>query len=405
MTRRPPPLRPAAKPSEPRGGVRFVAESPWYELFSRGARDWLRHNQKVRQAVRAQIVDLLAEGDFITQPNERTVRVPIRLLDHARFRLADPQKDRGAGQGAAQPGDLLRPASGTTDAGGDEGAGGNESGGFSLQLELKVDDIIDWLIEDLELPELRPTSGATVEDQEIIREGSGRRGIRARLDRRQTIKQALKRRAIQDDPAPFTDDDLRFHQLRPRLRLSSNAVVFCVLDVSMSMTAVERKLAKTFFFLTLSGLRRQYHRIDVRFVAHTTDAWEFPETQFFEVTGSGGTAASSAFRLTADLLTEHYPASQYNAYLFYASDGENSVDDRAPARAALRLLAERMNYIGYVETRPGTTRFSQTDMRSLIGELIDGGAHAGSQLVSDIGDIWQAIRQFFGHEARMETVD
>src|SRR5215471_17159953 len=134
MTRRTQALQSTAEREVADSRIRFVAESPWYELFSRGARDWLRHNQKVRQAVRAQVVDLLAEGDFITQPNERTVRVPVKLLEHARFRLADPQKDRGAGQGAAQPGDVLRPASSTTDAGGDEGAGGNEAGGFSLQL-------------------------------------------------------------------------------------------------------------------------------------------------------------------------------------------------------------------------------------------------------------------------------
>ncbi len=215
-----------------------------------------------------------------------------------------------------------------------------------------------------------------------------------------TLKQALKRRAIQTDPAPFVDDDLRFHQLRSRPRVSSNAVVFFALDVSMSMTEVERKLAKTFFFFTLSGLRRQYQRIDVRFIAHTTEAWEFPEDQFFEVTGSGGTAASSAFRLAQELMSTHYGPSQYNAYLFYASDGENGADDRAPATESLRALAEQMNYIGYLETRPGATRFAQTNMRSIVGELIDQGAHVGSQIVADVGDVWQAIRHFFRHEVR-----
>ena len=226
------------------------------------------------------------------------------------------------------------------------------------------------------------------------------RSIRARLDRRLTLKQALKRRAIQPDPAPFTDDDLRFHQLRLRPRLSSNAVVFFALDVSMSMTEVERKLAKTFFFFVLSGLRRQYHRIDVRFIAHTTEAWEFPEQQFFEVTGSGGTAASTAFGLALQLMEEHYAPSQYNAYLFYASDGENGADDRVPAAEALAALTEQMNYIGYLETRPGTTRFAQTNMRSIVGELIDSGARIGSQVVADVGDVWQAIRHFFVHETR-----
>jgi uncharacterized sporulation protein YeaH/YhbH (DUF444 family) len=380
--------------------IRFVVELPWYELFSRGARDWLRHNQKVRQAVRAQIVDLLADSDLITQASERTVRVPVKLLEHARFRLADSQKQTGVGQGAVRTGDMLRPLGVDQGESGAQGEGGNEEGGFRLQLEFKVDDLIDWLAEELELPDLRPKSGANILEQEIVREGSGKRGIRARLDRRWTLKQALKRRAIQTDPAPFTDDDLRFHQLRSRPRPSSNAVVFFVLDVSMSMTEVERKLAKTFFFFALSGLRRQYHRIDLRFIAHTTEAWEFPEQQFFEVTGSGGTAASSAFLLALKLMAEHYSPSQYNAYLFYASDGENAADDRVPATDALRGLAEQMNYIGYLETRPSTTRFTQTNMRSIVGELIDAGAHVGSQVVGDVGDVWQAIRHFFVHEVR-----
>ena len=301
--------------------LRFSEQTPWYELFSRGARDWLRHNQKVREAVREQLSDLLAGGNFITQPDQRTVQVPVRLLEHARFRLAEPQKQSGAGQGNAQEGDTLRPADAGDPDGSAEGEGGHDNGGFKLLLELKVDDIVDWLTEEMQLPDLRPKSGATLEDNEIVREGSGRRGIRARLDRRRTIKQAVKRRAIQSDPAPFTDDDLRFHQLRQRLRMASNAVVVFALDVSASMTSIERKLAKTFFFFALSGLRRQYHRVDVRFVAHTTEAWEFAEKDFFEVTGSGGTMASCAFDLVQGILDEHYEASQWNAYMFYASDG------------------------------------------------------------------------------------
>jgi len=379
--------------------IRFGVESPWYDLFSRGARDWLRHNQKVRQAVREQLVDLLADGDYITQPDARSVQVPVRLLEHARFRLADPPKQTGAGQGQAKTGDKLRPADASVERGGGEGEGSQDSGGFKLLLEFKVDDIVDWLTDELKLPDLRPKAGATIENDQIVREGSGRRGIRARLDRRRTLKQALKRRAIQEDPAPFVDDDLRFHQLRHRPRLADDAVVLFLLDVSVSMTAAERKLAKTFFFFSLSGLRRQYHRVDVRFIAHTTQAWEFPEAQFFEAAGSGGTAASSAFVLANKILEEHYAPSQYNAYVFYASDGENAGEDRAPAAAALAKLVERLNYLGYIETRLGTVRFSQTDMRSLIGGLSDAGMRADTQVVADINDVWQAIRRFFVHQA------
>ena len=90
--------------------IRVSADAPWYDLFSRGARDWLRHNQKVRQAVNERLLDLLAGGDFISNPTERTVRVPVRMLEHARFKLADPQSESGAGQGEGDVGDVLRPA-------------------------------------------------------------------------------------------------------------------------------------------------------------------------------------------------------------------------------------------------------------------------------------------------------
>jgi len=71
-----------------------------------------------------------------------------------------------------------------------------------------------------------------------------------------------------------------------------------------------------------------------------------------------------------------------------------------PASETLAALAEQMNYIGYLESRPGTTRFTQTNMRSIVGELIDSGAQVGSQVVADVGDVWQAIRHFFVHETR-----
>ena len=77
------PLDPAA----PR--TRIAAETPWYELFSRGARDWLRHNDKVREAVTGNLPELLSGADILTQPTGRTVLVPVKLLEHSRFRLRE----------------------------------------------------------------------------------------------------------------------------------------------------------------------------------------------------------------------------------------------------------------------------------------------------------------------------
>src|SRR5215467_12657104 len=78
----------------------------WYDLFSRGARDWLRHDEKVRESVREHLPQIIAGGDVINE-NARTVRVPVRMLEHYHFRLRRTAESQGVGQGAAKPGDVL----------------------------------------------------------------------------------------------------------------------------------------------------------------------------------------------------------------------------------------------------------------------------------------------------------
>ncbi len=378
--------------------------SPWYALFSRGARDWLRHNQKVRDSVQQHLPDLVAGSDLITGPEERTVHLPVRLLEHARFRLANNQMDaaRNAGQGQGQPGDVLRPAAPMSDED-DEGDGDNSEGEVKLLLELKVDDIVDWLWEELKLPDLQPKQKTTLSDDEFVREGWDKRGARARLDRRRTVKEAVKRRAIQHDPVPFSNEDLRFRQLVHRRKPATNAVVLFALDVSASMTDAERKLSKTFFFFVLQGIRRKYGKVETRFIAHTTQAWEFSEPEFFQVTGAGGTGASSAFDLAIEMIESEYDPSQYNGYLFYASDGENFTEDRGAATAGLKKLTQLLNYVGYVETVPGSSRVTDTEMKTICSQLEQAGASLGSCVLNQPDDIWKAIRKFFMQEAMQEA--
>lgn len=379
--------------------------STWYDLFSRGARDWLRHNEKVREAVQAHLPDLIAGPDLITGPQERTVQVPVRLLEHARFRLADARSATGAGQGEGQPGEVLRQGRGEPGSdGGEDSGGGDQDGEVRLLLEFSIDDIMDWLWDELKLPLLRPKRNAFFDEQELVREGWDKRGARSRLDRRRTVKEAIKRRAIQEDPVAFTNDDLRFRQLVMRRKPSTNAVVFFVVDVSASMTQAERKLAKAFFFFALQGIRRKYAHVETRFIAHTTRAWEFSESDFFLVTGIGGTIASSAFRLALELVREKYATGQYNVYLFYASDGENFTEDRAAASQSLSELGATLNYIGYVETVPGMPRALDTEMRRLCAELQRSGLPVFSSVLANTEDVWRAIRKFFVHQAEEEDV-
>ncbi|MBV6321840.1 DUF444 family protein [Duganella violaceipulchra] len=376
-----------------------TGQRDWYELFSRGARDWLRHNDKVRNAVRDHLPEIISSSNLMSEPGPHSVQVPLRLLEHARFRLAENNRTTGAGQGPGQPGDLLLPPD---EAYGDEGGAGNAPGTVTLMMEFAIDDIVDWLWQEFQLPSLQPRGNATLEQPEFLHRGWDKHGARSRLDRRRTIKEAIKRRAVQRAPAAFTNEDLRFRQLVERPRPSSNAVVFMVLDVSSSMTQAERRLAKTFFFLALQGLRRSYHRLELRFLAHAARAWEFNERDFFEVSGMGGTMASTGFELARTLLEEHYDPASYNSYLFYASDGDNFSEDRTAAGKLLGQLAGRMNYLAYVETLPGMPRMLETEMGRLWKERERQGLPLSSVVLTQSEDIIGALKQFLTHQAAAE---
>ena len=376
-----------------------MINTAWYDLFSRGARDWLRHNDKVRDAVQQHLPELIAGPDLITGPQQRTVQVPVRLLEHARFKLADGRSQIGAGQGEGRPGDVLQQSQpGPGDGDGERGDGGQDDGEVRLLLEFSIDDVMDWVWEELKLPELKPKPSANIDEVELVREGWDKRGARSRLDRRRTIKEAIKRRAVQADPVPFTNDDLRFRQIVTRAKPSTSAVILFVIDVSASMTQLERKLAKSFFFFALQGIRRKYAKVETRFIAHTTHAWEFSESEFFQVSGIGGTIASSAFKLALELARNEYTAAQHNVYLFYASDGENFTEDRTAAAEALTELGKVLNYIGYVETLPGIPRSLETEMHRLCNELERRGVPISSSALSSPDDVWRALRKFFTQE-------
>jgi hypothetical protein len=399
------PIEGDAMTSEPDGGDPPKGDSKavngWYELFSRGSRDWLRHSEKIREAVRDHLPQVVAGSDIIND-GTRTVKVPVRMLEHYRFRLRQDSESQGVGQGTAKPGDLLGPANAGNKQGG-KGAGGTERGGPELLLEFKMDEIIDWMWEELKLPNLQPRVGQS-DEAEWKREGWDRRGARSRLDRRRSIKESVKRRANDSTAPAFLDEDLRFRQLTRRRQPALRAAVFFLLDVSASMTEGDRQLAKTFFFWVAAGLRRQYRSLDIVFVAHTTEAWEFSEADFFKVAGSGGTVASAGLGKVDEIIDARFDASSCNLYLFYASDGDNAVDDREPARAALQSVAAKTQYAGYVEISSGL-RSSHSETSRLFDSVSDSGQGGGRFTIRDANDVAPAVRHFFTLEARAAADD
>ena len=366
----------------------------WYELFSRGARDWLRHNEKVRDAVREHLPEIIAGADVVGG-GARTVRVPVRMLEHYHFRLRKPSEKDGVGQGAAKPGDVLAKPN---QQGQGKGAGGSDDGGLEFTLEFKVEDIVDWLWEEMQLPNLKARVGKA-EETDFTREGWDKRGARSRLDRRRSLREAVKRRAVQGESPSFTNDDLRFRQLTMREQPAIQAVVFLLLDVSGSMSERDRQLAKTFFFWAVQGLRRQYRHLDTVFVAHTTEAWEFSEQEFFQVSGSGGTVASTGLAKVREIINARFSPSRYNIYLFYASDGDNYTADRAPAESELSAIAELANYCGYLEVSASAQRELVSETGTLFKSLTGAGKPVGSFPLGRAEDVWNAVRHFFQQQA------
>jgi len=320
------------------------------------------------------------------------------MLEHYRFRLRPDDQPEGVGQGKVKPGSVLgqpRPQSGQ----GQKGAGGTEGGGVELMLEFKIDDIIDWLWEDLRLPNLQTRVGPA-EESDWKREGWDRRGARSRLDRRRSLKEAVKRRGTDPSQPGFTNEDLRYRQLTRRRQPATRAVVFLLLDVSGSMTERDRQLAKTFFFWVVAGLRREYRYLDTVFVAHTTEAWEFSEPDFFKVTGSGGTVTSTGIAKVREIAEERFNPAGCNVYLFYASDGDNASDDRALAHAELTALSTVTRYCGYLEISANGSRGAPTEVYRLFEQIAAGGLLSGQFVVSGPDDISSAVRHFFSAEAQ-----
>jgi uncharacterized sporulation protein YeaH/YhbH (DUF444 family) len=134
------------------------------------------------------------------------------------------------------------------------------------------------------------------------------------------------------------------------------------------------------------------------FVAHTTEAWEFTESEFFQVSGTGGTVASTGLTKVREIIDERYNPGRCNIYLFYASDGDNAASDTADAREALKSVADAACYTGYVEVSSGLSRQLATETGRLYAELAAAGFAAGSYALNDYDDVWGAVKHFFTAE-------
>lgn len=287
---------------------------------------------------------------------------------------------------------IARPKSGGGAGGGAGGASDTGEGMDDFVFEISQQEFLDFMFEDLELPNLVKKQLKDTESYKLVKGGYTSEGIPARLNILQSLRSAHARRialggatrrkleklrgeleearsapgmeervkelSIQIDRLerrlnhiPFLDDfDLKYNIVIEQPTPATSAVMFCLMDVSGSMTQDIKDLAKRFFILLHLFLKQNYQKIDVVFIRHHTVAREVDEDEFFYSRETGGTVVSSALKLMVDIVHERYPTSEWNIYAAQASDGENWQDDSPIARDTLiKSILPAVQFYAYIE--------------------------------------------------------
>ena len=327
----------------------FMTRTQPWELRRRGLKDSLRHDQRVKEAIRKNLRELIAEEAIITSDGQKRVRIPLRYLEQYRFKYGSPQQ--GVGQGAGKPGDLLgRRGDGQ---GPGDGLAGDQPGEWIYEVELPLDELTRMMLEDLALPWLEEKPERQVTTTTHRYTDVRRHGSLANLDKRRTLLENIKRNAARGVPEVrnLHEHDLRFKVWDEHKEKQANAAVYMLMDRSGSMTTSKKYVAKSFFFWMVRFLRLKYQHVETIFIAHDTGAQVVPEKDFFALSNSGGTQCSSAYKLALEHIGLNHPASRWNIYLFHFSDGDNLPYDNAVCKTIVADLLVHCNMVGYGEIR------------------------------------------------------
>jgi uncharacterized protein len=335
-------------------------QSSHAEHSDRSAGDRLRHRQKVRQSIRDNIADIIAEEAIIAKDKNRIIKVPIRGIKEYRF--IHGENARGAGQSERQlsPGDVVEDGQGQNQSG--PGQAGNKPGVDYYETDVTLEELIDIMFEDLNLPDLeRKKLREIIAERQNRHKGYRPVGIRVRLDKHRTVKEKLRRRLATHRISkqselkarfPFRKDDLVYRHITPEIRTESNAVVICMMDTSGSMDTMKKYLARSFFFLLCQFVSLKYRNVEIIFIAHHAEAQEVTEEEFFHKGESGGTLISSVYEKALEIIAARYHPALWNIYAFHCSDGDNYEEDIELAVRSVKNLCELCNLVGYGEIKP-----------------------------------------------------
>ena len=406
------------------------------ERSDRSAGDRLRHRQKVRESIRENIADIIAEESIIGKDKDRVIKVPIRGIKEYRFIFGENVPGVSQGDGDSRPGQVVGKTSKEGQGKGDDVAG-DRPGIDYYETDVTLEELIEIMFEDLELPNLERKALREIQSEySTKRKGYRHVGIRVRLDKRRTAKQRVMRmlasqrsadnggaaeeEARAEDTAssaqpsagraatlgrvrgrfPFHHDDLRYKHVETDTREESNAAVICIMDTSGSMDTMKKYLARSFFFLLYQFISTRYRNVEIVLIAHHTEAREVTEEEFFHKGESGGTFISSGYLKALEIIAERYHPSLWNVYAFHCSDGDNFDSDNPPALKAAEQLAELCNLFGYGEIKPLGSRYYESSMLNLFRRLQEPNFH--TVLIERKEDIWPSFKAFLAKDRVQE---
>jgi uncharacterized sporulation protein YeaH/YhbH (DUF444 family) len=356
-----------------------------------------RFLRRARAQIREAVQKSLKDSGVADIAKDRKIRISTQGTKEPRFRL-DPKKAGTRdfvlpGNKDFVPGDQIKkPQQGQGGAGKEAAQSGEGEDDF--EFTLREDEILDIFFEDLELPNLIRTALTEVPSQNWKRAGLTTTGSPNQINLLRTMRNSFGRRlalrrpslaeikALEEEIATLESQgagagnekltalkaeleklnarrkwvayidpvDVRFNSFSEQPQPTSQAVMFCLMDVSGSMGEREKDLAKRFFVLLHLFLKRRYEKVDIVFIRHTHDAQEVDEQTFFYSRQSGGTIVSTALEKMLEIQRERYTTSDWNIYAAQASDGYTQSGD---AKRCVELLETELmplcQYYAYIE--------------------------------------------------------
>jgi uncharacterized sporulation protein YeaH/YhbH (DUF444 family) len=343
---------------------------------------------------------------------------------------------------------IQRPPSG----GGGSGSEGSPDGEGEddFRFALSRDEFVDLFLEDLELPDLAKRRVVNADSLVYSRAGYSVSGSPANLALNRTVRNSMSRRialrrpkpeelqALLDeikalDPAdedkrvaleeeyarkkrrtgliPYIDPlDVRYKRFEAHPKPVAQAVMFCLMDVSGSMTEHMKDLAKRFYVLLYIFLKRRYKNVEVVFIRHTHQASEVDEETFFNSPETGGTVVSTALEEMKRVIEERYSPDNWNIYAAQASDGDNTASDNDKTAALLtKELLPCCQYYAYLEVGRDSEHFPpgfirrDSDLWQTYSTIIRAGAPMAMRKVGHRRDIYPVFRELFAKKTGAEA--